>query len=208
MDREKLAEQFLALAREIAGEGEQDEPRRKAQEDDGAADVSDALLSLAREIAGEDADEFKEASDNTEASEETVEASEEATEGPEGSVETRVGKELLKLARELAGEGEAQPRRRRRTVEASEEYYTLDAIEEICPPCAESIRQAKQLFAAGRTAAKGDKCGEEGCIRNVGGKWKVMSGKTGKFWPATYPTKESAEEALASWHASRFKGAK
>jgi hypothetical protein len=69
---------------------------------------------------------------------------------------------------------------------------------------------ARELLTAAREliGAEDDKCGPEGCIRKVGGVWKVMSGKTGEYWPASYPTRESAEDALASWHASRFQRAK
>ena len=74
----------------------------------------------------------------------------------------------------------------------------------------EGKKLAKKVLRAARDliAAEDDACGEKGCIRNVGGKWKVMSGKTGKYWPASYPDKKSAQDALDSWHASRFKGAK
>jgi len=75
----------------------------------------------------------------------------------------------------------------------------------------ERIRMAKQCLETARKlleAAEGDKCGKQGCIRQVDGKWRVMSGKTGKLWPAKYPTKQGAEDALDAWHASRFKGAK
>ena len=69
---------------------------------------------------------------------------------------------------------------------------------------------ARELLKAARdlVGGKDDACGEKGCIRSVGGEWKVMSGKTGKYWPASYPTKKDAEDALDAWHASRFKGAK
>jgi len=52
--------------------------------------------------------------------------------------------------------------------------------------------------------AEGDKCGEKGCIRRVGDNWRVMSGKTGKLWPAKYPTEDSADNALKAWHGSHF----
>ena len=69
---------------------------------------------------------------------------------------------------------------------------------------------ASELLLAARdlVGAEGDKCGEKGCIRQVDGDWRVMSGKTGKYWPAKYPTEKAAKDALDSWHASRFKGAK
>jgi len=69
---------------------------------------------------------------------------------------------------------------------------------------------ASELIGLAKAVLSGedDKCGEKGCIRKVGDKWGVMSGKTGKMWPAKYPTEKDAEDALAAWHASRFKGAK
>jgi len=69
---------------------------------------------------------------------------------------------------------------------------------------------ASELLLAARdlVGAEGDKCGEKGCIRRVDGKWRVMSGKTGKLWPAKYDSEGSAKDALDAWHASRFKGAK
>ena len=35
------------------------------------------------------------------------------------------------------------------------------------------------------------------------GKWRVLSGKTGKRWPQTYDTKEDAENAIKAYHASK-----
>jgi len=56
-----------------------------------------------------------------------------------------------------------------------------------------------------RGAAEGDKCGEKGCIRKSEDGWRVMSGKTGKYWPQTYKTKEDAEDALKRYHGYGFK---
>lgn len=44
------------------------------------------------------------------------------------------------------------------------------------------------------------KCPKSGCIRNVGGKWRVISNKSGKMWPAEYGTEEKARGALAAYH--------
>lgn len=60
----------------------------------------------------------------------------------------------------------------------------------------------------GAVPQRGDKCGEKGCIREVDGKWRVMSGKTGKYWPQHYDTKEDAENALKRYHGYGFKGKK
>ena len=69
---------------------------------------------------------------------------------------------------------------------------------------------ARELLVVAREliGAEGDKCGPKGCIKKVGDVWRVMSGQTGKLWPASYPTKADAEDALKSWHASKFKNAK
>tara|TARA_R100000808_G_scaffold24982_1_gene60157 strand:+ start:6853 stop:7074 length:222 start_codon:yes stop_codon:yes gene_type:complete len=48
------------------------------------------------------------------------------------------------------------------------------------------------------------KCPESGCIdQDSKGKWRIISNKTGKFWPQTYDTKGDAEDALQAYHASR-----
>jgi hypothetical protein len=65
---------------------------------------------------------------------------------------------------------------------------------------------AKEIIAAIRDlmAAEGDKCGPKGCIRKHKDGWKIMSGKTGKFWPQTYDSKEEAEEVLKRYHGWGF----
>ena len=35
------------------------------------------------------------------------------------------------------------------------------------------------------------------------GKWRVLSGKTGKMWPQTYDSKKDAEDALQAYHANK-----
>jgi len=67
-------------------------------------------------------------------------------------------------------------------------------------------RIAQELLGVAREllAAKGDKCGEKGCIRKVGDGWKIMSGKTGKFWKPTYDTKEEAMDVLKRYHGWGF----
>jgi hypothetical protein len=35
------------------------------------------------------------------------------------------------------------------------------------------------------------------------GKWRVLSGKTGKRWPQTYDSKKDAEDALQAYHANK-----
>ena len=68
------------------------------------------------------------------------------------------------------------------------------------------IKVAKRLLSIARLvfSAEGDKCGEKGCIRKEGQFWRVMSGKTGKFWPAKYRTKGQAEKAIKRYHGWGF----
>ena len=66
---------------------------------------------------------------------------------------------------------------------------------------------ARELMAVAKDllAAEGDACGEQGCIRKVeGGRWGIMSGKTGKMWPSTYDSKEDAEKVLDAYHSGAF----
>ena len=66
---------------------------------------------------------------------------------------------------------------------------------------------ARELMAAAQEimAAEGDKCGPKGCIRPVaGGRWGIMSGKTGKMWPSTYDSKAEAEKVLERYHGFGF----
>tara|TARA_R100000908_G_scaffold27278_1_gene12465 strand:+ start:2246 stop:2935 length:690 start_codon:yes stop_codon:yes gene_type:complete len=51
-------------------------------------------------------------------------------------------------------------------------------------------------------ATKG-KCPESGCIKKVGKKWRVISNKTGKLWPAHYDTEQAAKDGLEAYHAGR-----
>jgi hypothetical protein len=47
-------------------------------------------------------------------------------------------------------------------------------------------------------------CPASGCIqKDPAGVWRVISNKTGKYWPAHYKSKDSAEKALSAYHASR-----
>jgi hypothetical protein len=50
---------------------------------------------------------------------------------------------------------------------------------------------------------KKGKCPAAGCIKKVGKKWRVISNKTGKLWPATYDSKKDAEEGLDAYHANK-----
>ena len=44
------------------------------------------------------------------------------------------------------------------------------------------------------------KCPKSGCTKKVGNKWRVISNKTGKLWPAKYDTEEDAKKALGAYH--------
>jgi hypothetical protein len=70
-----------------------------------------------------------------------------------------------------------------------------------------TVKVAEELvkIAKDLVAAEGDKCGPEGCIRNIGGEWRIMSGKTGKLWPQSYSSREEAENVLDAYHAGVFK---
>ena len=54
-------------------------------------------------------------------------------------------------------------------------------------------------IVTGDKSGKG-KCPESGCIMKKGDKWRIMSNKTGKLWPAEYDSKEDAEDALKAYH--------
>ena len=43
--------------------------------------------------------------------------------------------------------------------------------------------------------------GGSGCIKEMGGAWRVISNKTDKPWPAKYASKAKAEAALRGYHA-------
>jgi len=52
---------------------------------------------------------------------------------------------------------------------------------------------------------EGDKCPDSGCVQEAGdGRWNVISGITGKDWPSTFPSRESAENAIKKYHAGGF----
>ena len=48
------------------------------------------------------------------------------------------------------------------------------------------------------------KCPDSGCIeKDSKDNWRIISNKTGKYWPQKYKSKEKAEAALDAYHASR-----
>lgn len=44
------------------------------------------------------------------------------------------------------------------------------------------------------------KCPESGCVKKVNDKWRVISNKTGKLWPQTYNSEQSAKDAISAYH--------
>jgi hypothetical protein len=46
-------------------------------------------------------------------------------------------------------------------------------------------------------------CPKSGCVKEVDGKWRVVSNKTGKLWLAKYNSKEDAEKALKVYHVKK-----
>lgn len=63
-----------------------------------------------------------------------------------------------------------------------------------------AVRDAFALLEAAKILADGGKCPESGCTKKVGDKWRVISNKTGKLWPAEYDTEQDAKDALAAYH--------
>lgn len=45
------------------------------------------------------------------------------------------------------------------------------------------------------------KCPKSGCTKLIDGKWRVISNKTGKLWPAHYETEEDALSAIEAYHS-------
>jgi len=40
-------------------------------------------------------------------------------------------------------------------------------------------------------------------VKKVDGKYRVLSGKSGKMWPQTYDSKKDAEDAIKAYHAKK-----
>ena len=60
------------------------------------------------------------------------------------------------------------------------------------------IKEVLQEDKSGKGA-----CPDSGCIKKSGDDWRIISNKTGKMWPQKYKTRNSAENALDAYHASR-----
>lgn len=52
---------------------------------------------------------------------------------------------------------------------------------------------------------KDGKCPKSGCVKKVGDKWRVISNKTGKLWPAEYDTEDDAKAGLAAYFVNKNK---
>ena len=57
-----------------------------------------------------------------------------------------------------------------------------------------------ELTTIEESAKSKGKCPATGCTKKVDGKWRVVSNKTGKLWPAHYKTEQDAKDALAAYH--------
>lgn len=54
------------------------------------------------------------------------------------------------------------------------------------------------------TFSDGGKCPSTGCIeKDSEGNWRVISNKTGAYWPQKYKSEDTAKKALAGYHASK-----
>lgn len=62
------------------------------------------------------------------------------------------------------------------------------------------IFESLSEFILNEETKKSGKCLASGCVKKVGDKWRVISNKTGKLWPAHYDTEEDANDALAAYH--------
>lgn len=49
-------------------------------------------------------------------------------------------------------------------------------------------------------ADKPNKCPPGGCVQPTDGKFKVISGRTGKAWPSKFGSEKKAKAAIAAWH--------
>ena len=55
----------------------------------------------------------------------------------------------------------------------------------------------------GLSDEKKNKCPANGCVQKVNGKWRVYSGRTGKLWPQTYDSEESAKGAISAYYIGK-----
>jgi len=123
-----------------------------------------------------------------------------------------IAKSIMEIAKAIASD------------EPKTETVSIRQAAEECSHCAKIMkihgkrRMSREAFdkLRDRLAAKGDKCGEKGCIRKVKGGYAIMSGKTGKFWRGTkgdgkpgkirvYKTEKEAEDVLKRYHGWGFK---
>lgn len=45
-------------------------------------------------------------------------------------------------------------------------------------------------------------CPKSGCVKEIDGKWRVISNKTGKLWDAHYDSEEEANNAIQAYHSN------
>ena len=80
---------------------------------------------------------------------------------------------------------------------------TAFSVTEISRPEIRNIIKEELLKIMEDKSGEG-KCPESGCIeKDSSGEWRIISNKTGKYWPQTYDTKSDAEDGLQAYHASR-----
>lgn len=76
------------------------------------------------------------------------------------------------------------------------EFMIKRVISESCDEMQESFEMEEEMMT------ETGKC-KGSCIKKVGNKWRVVSGKTGKLWSAHYDTKEDAQAGLDAYFANK-----
>ena len=130
-----------------------------------------------------------------------------ASKGPEQRGK-KLQKKILNLSDKRAGlysaviEGEGQ--NKYTSGNYDKDYKKLGKVED---RLSKKEEKYKEKFGESPYSMEGplDKCakseGGSGCIKKVGGSWRVESNKTGKLWPAKYKSESSAKAGLRGYHA-------
>lgn len=63
----------------------------------------------------------------------------------------------------------------------------------------------KMMGCSNPEEAFSDMCPKDGCVKQVGSDWRVISNKTGKLWPAKYKSEKDAKAAIAAYHVAKNK---
>jgi len=120
----------------------------------------------------------------------------------EPAIDAAVGKAIGKESHEDEPEAHMMDERKAKKdydgdgkIESSEEEYKGAR--------SKAIEKAKGLAGAIAKKIKEDVVKGPNVEKDSKGKWRVLSGKTGKRWPQTYDTKEDAENAIKAYHASK-----